>query len=68
MRDWSSWETFGLRGPKPEVDLAATLANAERVAQHAYERLGCGARAGVLYGVIATIVSLVVFRTRDIVS
>ena len=38
VRDWSSWETFGLRGPKPEVDLAATLANAERVAQHAYER------------------------------
>ena len=32
VRDWSSWETFGLRGPRPEVDLAATLANAERVA------------------------------------
>jgi pyruvate/2-oxoglutarate dehydrogenase complex dihydrolipoamide dehydrogenase (E3) component len=38
VRDWSSWETFGLRGPRPEVDLAATLANAERVAGHAYER------------------------------
>jgi dihydrolipoamide dehydrogenase len=38
VRDWSSWETFGLRGPRPEVDLAATLANAERVARYAYER------------------------------
>ena len=38
VRDWSSWETFGLRGPRPEVDLAATLANAERVAGYAYER------------------------------
>ena len=37
MRDWSSWETFGLRGPKPEVDLAATLANAQRVARYAHE-------------------------------
>ena len=32
VRDWSSWETFGLRGPRPEVDVAATLANAQRVA------------------------------------
>jgi pyruvate/2-oxoglutarate dehydrogenase complex dihydrolipoamide dehydrogenase (E3) component len=38
VRDWSSWETFGLRGPRPEVDLAATLANAERVARYAHER------------------------------
>ena len=38
VRDWSSWETFGLRGPRPEVDLAATLANADRVARHAHER------------------------------
>ena len=38
VRDWSSWEAFGLRGPKPAVDLAATLANAQRVADHAYER------------------------------
>ncbi len=38
VRDWSSWETFGLRGPRPEVDLAATLANAERVAHYAHER------------------------------
>ena len=38
VRDWSSWATFGLRGPKPEVDVGATLANAQRVADHAYER------------------------------
>jgi dihydrolipoamide dehydrogenase len=38
VRDWNSWETFGLRGPKPEVDVAATLANAERVAQYAHDR------------------------------
>jgi pyruvate/2-oxoglutarate dehydrogenase complex dihydrolipoamide dehydrogenase (E3) component len=38
VRDWNSWETFGLRGPRPEVDVAATLANAERVARYAYER------------------------------
>jgi pyruvate/2-oxoglutarate dehydrogenase complex dihydrolipoamide dehydrogenase (E3) component len=38
VRDWSSWETFGLRGPRPEVDLAATLANAGRVASQAFER------------------------------
>ena len=38
VRDWSSWETFGLRGPRPEIDLAATLANAERVARYAHER------------------------------
>ena len=38
VRDWSSWETFGLRGPRPEVDLAATLANAQRVAGYLHER------------------------------
>jgi dihydrolipoamide dehydrogenase len=38
VRDWSSWETFGLRGPRPEVDVAATLANAQRVAGYLYER------------------------------
>jgi dihydrolipoamide dehydrogenase len=38
VRDWSSWETFGLRGPRPAVDLVATLANAERVARYAHER------------------------------
>src|SRR5262245_51642532 len=38
VRDWSSWETFGLSGARPEVDVAATLANAQRVADYAYER------------------------------
>jgi dihydrolipoamide dehydrogenase len=38
VRDWSSWETFGLRGPRPEVDLAATLANAQWVAGYLHER------------------------------
>ena len=38
VRDWSSWETFGLRGPRPEVDVAAVLANAQRVADYACER------------------------------
>jgi dihydrolipoamide dehydrogenase len=38
VRDWNSWEAFGLRGPRPEVDLTATLANAERVARYAHER------------------------------
>jgi dihydrolipoamide dehydrogenase len=47
VRDWSSWETFGLRGPKPEVDLGATLANAERVARYAHERKDL---AGVIRG------------------
>src|SRR5262245_61065401 len=38
VRDWSSGEASGLRGPKPEVDLAASLANAEQVARYAHER------------------------------
>jgi dihydrolipoamide dehydrogenase len=38
VRDWSSWEAFGLRGPRPEVDLAATVSNAQRVADYLYER------------------------------
>ena len=38
VRDWNSWEAFGLRGPRPEVDVAATLANAQRVAGYLYER------------------------------
>lgn len=42
VRDWSSWEAFGLRGPRPEVDVAATLANAQRVAAYLYERKRIG--------------------------
>ena len=38
VRDWGSWETFGLRGPRPEVDVAATLANAQRVGRYLHER------------------------------
>src|SRR5262245_58806059 len=38
VRDWGSWETFGLRGSRPEVDVAATLANAKRVASYAHDR------------------------------
>ena len=38
VRDWSSWEAFGLRGTRPEVDVVATLANAQRVAAYLYER------------------------------
>lgn len=38
VRDWNSWDAFGLRGARPDVDVAATLANAERVADYAYER------------------------------
>ena len=38
VRDWNSWEAFGLRGSKPTIDLAATLANAQRVANYAHDR------------------------------
>jgi len=37
-RDAGSWETFGLRGERPHIDLAAVLANATRVAQYAHEK------------------------------
>jgi pyruvate/2-oxoglutarate dehydrogenase complex dihydrolipoamide dehydrogenase (E3) component len=37
-RDAGSWETFGLRGARPQIDLAAVLANAKRVAQYAHEK------------------------------
>ena len=33
-RYWSSWEMFGLRGKAPEPDLAAAIANSERVASY----------------------------------
>ena len=36
-RDWTSWSTFGLEGPAPKANLAAILANSERVARHAFE-------------------------------
>jgi pyruvate/2-oxoglutarate dehydrogenase complex dihydrolipoamide dehydrogenase (E3) component len=37
-RDAGSWETFGLRGDRPQIDLAAVLANARRVALYAHEK------------------------------
>ncbi|HEX6553621.1 MAG TPA: NAD(P)/FAD-dependent oxidoreductase [Ktedonobacteraceae bacterium] len=37
-RDASSWETFGLKGARPQIDLAAVLANASRVANYAHEK------------------------------
>ena len=37
-RDAGSWETFGLLGGRPQIDLAAVLANAKRVAQYAHEK------------------------------
>jgi dihydrolipoamide dehydrogenase len=42
VRDWGSWETFGLHGPRPQVDLGATLANADRVARYAHDRKQIG--------------------------
>jgi len=35
-RDWSSWATFGLDGPAPVPDLAAVVANSDRVARYAH--------------------------------
>ncbi len=37
-RDAGSWETFGLRGARPQIDLAAALANAKQVAHYAHEK------------------------------
>src|SRR5437763_6592700 len=37
-RDAGSWETFGLQGARPQIDLAAVLANARRVALYAHEK------------------------------
>jgi pyruvate/2-oxoglutarate dehydrogenase complex dihydrolipoamide dehydrogenase (E3) component len=40
MRDVQSWPTFGLEGPRPRLNLAATLANAKRVADYAHDQMG----------------------------
>jgi pyruvate/2-oxoglutarate dehydrogenase complex dihydrolipoamide dehydrogenase (E3) component len=37
-RDWSSWSSFGLRGAAPVPDLAAVLANSDRVARYAHDK------------------------------
>jgi pyruvate/2-oxoglutarate dehydrogenase complex dihydrolipoamide dehydrogenase (E3) component len=38
VRDWSSWQLFGLQGPAPVPDLPAVLANLERVARYAHDK------------------------------
>jgi pyruvate/2-oxoglutarate dehydrogenase complex dihydrolipoamide dehydrogenase (E3) component len=42
MRDARSWERLGVRGPAPEIDIAAALTSARRVADymHGHQRLG----------------------------
>lgn len=37
-RDWSSWEQFGLEGPRPTPNLRTVLANGDRVARYARDR------------------------------
>ena len=37
VRDARSWETFGLRGSAPEVDVGAAVANAMRVADYSHD-------------------------------
>jgi pyruvate/2-oxoglutarate dehydrogenase complex dihydrolipoamide dehydrogenase (E3) component len=38
VRDWSSWERFGLEGPRPVPNLDAVLANCARVARYAHDK------------------------------
>jgi pyruvate/2-oxoglutarate dehydrogenase complex dihydrolipoamide dehydrogenase (E3) component len=38
VRDWSSWDQFGLRGARPTLDLDAVVANSSRVAHHAHDK------------------------------
>jgi pyruvate/2-oxoglutarate dehydrogenase complex dihydrolipoamide dehydrogenase (E3) component len=37
-REWSSWEMFGLEGPRPAANLDAVLANCARVARYAHDK------------------------------
>jgi pyruvate/2-oxoglutarate dehydrogenase complex dihydrolipoamide dehydrogenase (E3) component len=37
-RDWSSWERFGLEGPRPVPNLKAVLASGTRVARYAHDK------------------------------
>ena len=37
-RDWSSWDRFGLQGPRPVPNLDAVLANCARVARYAHDK------------------------------
>lgn len=38
IRDSKSWEQLGLRGASPELDIAAALASARRVADHVHDQ------------------------------
>ena len=44
LRDVQSWSTFGLQGPRPQLDLAATLGNASRTADYAHNIMRIGDR------------------------
>jgi pyruvate/2-oxoglutarate dehydrogenase complex dihydrolipoamide dehydrogenase (E3) component len=37
VRDTQAWPAFGLRGPRPSVDLVATMDNAGRVAEYVHD-------------------------------
>jgi pyruvate/2-oxoglutarate dehydrogenase complex dihydrolipoamide dehydrogenase (E3) component len=37
-RDWSSWASFGLDGPRPQPNLPAVLSNSTRVARYAHDK------------------------------
>ena len=37
-RDWSSWESFGLEGPRPVPNFQSVLANGARVARYAHDK------------------------------
>jgi pyruvate/2-oxoglutarate dehydrogenase complex dihydrolipoamide dehydrogenase (E3) component len=39
LRDVQSWPTFGLQGPRPQLNWGAALANAKRVADHAHDTM-----------------------------
>jgi pyruvate/2-oxoglutarate dehydrogenase complex dihydrolipoamide dehydrogenase (E3) component len=38
MRDAKSWERLGLRGASPQIDIAAALVSAQRVADHVHDQ------------------------------
>jgi len=42
VRDWSSWATFGLEGPRPVANLPAMVANSDRVARYAHDKTASG--------------------------
>ncbi len=46
MRDTKSWERLGVRGARPEIDIAAALASARRLADyvHDHQRMGTALR------------------------